>query len=263
MPSHVTLLTDFGTRDGFVAAMKGVILGIAPDASVNDAGHEIAPGDVEAAAFVLGQYWDRFPEGTVHLAVVDPGVGGVRRALALEARRRYVVAPDNGLITPVWQAVDDARCVELSEPRYLLPNPSSTFHGRDIFAPAAAHLAAGVPIDRLGPPIDEPVLRAHEPARRSQSEIVGRVAHVDRFGNLITDIAADWLDESWRVEVAGRNVGGLRRAYSDVSEGDPVPLIGSLGTLEVAVRGGSAARQLGASRGDRVLCRRVAPPAGR
>ena len=262
MTPIVTLLSDFGTRDGFVAAMKGVILEIAPTARLADATHDIAPGDVEAAAFVLHQYWRLFPPGTVHLAVVDPGVGTERRAVALEAEGRYVVAPDNGLITRVMGAVPTARCVEMSAAEYWRSDPSMTFHGRDIFAPAAAHLAAGVPLERLGPAVADPVLLTLEPPRRTPQEIVGRVAHIDRFGNLITDVPAEWLVDGWRVSVAGREVGSLRRTYADVEEGEPLALIGSLGTLEVAARGGSAASQLGAARGDPVTCRVPREPGG-
>jgi S-adenosylmethionine hydrolase len=251
----VTLLSDFGTADGFAAAMKGVILGIAPDVQLVEATHDIAPGDVEAAAWTLSQYWDRFAPGTVHLAVVDPGVGGARKAIAVAADDRYIVAPDNGLVTRVLQAATVWRCVGIKDPAYRLPQPSSTFHGRDIFAPAAAHLACGLALEKLGPPIEELYLLPIEPPLRRDVVIEGRVVHIDRFGNLITDIPGEWVDASWRFEAAGRELGQLRRTYSDVREGEVAVVIGSAGTVEVAVRDGSAAKKLGVVRGDPVKAR--------
>jgi len=252
----VTFLSDFGTGDGFVAAMKGVVLGIAPDARLVDVAHDIAPGDVEAGAWVLSQYWNLYPPGTVHVAVIDPGVGGARRAIALAADERCVVAPDNGLVTYIVRAAARWKCVELAEPRFMRPAPSATFHGRDIFAPVAAHLACGVDFQRFGPVLDRPSLLDIQPPVKSAGEICGRIAHVDRFGNLITDIPADWVDESWRLTVAGQAVGGLRHTYSDVHRGELVAVIGSMGTLEIAAREASAAEALGVARGDPVTATR-------
>jgi S-adenosylmethionine hydrolase len=253
----VTLLSDFGTRDGFAAAMKAVIFELAPDVQLIDATHDIPPGDVEAAAWTLAQYWKLFPAGTVHLAVVDPGVGSRRRAIALSADGRWVVAPDNGLVTEVLDAAETWRCVEIVEARYSRPNPSATFHGRDIFAPAAAHLADGVPLERLGPSIDDPLRLEREPPSRTAGEVRGRIAHVDRFGNLITNIPGDWVDGAWWFAVgeAAVDVGSLRRTYSDADEGALLAVIGSAGTVEVAARGASAARLLDAKRGDPVIGR--------
>lgn len=249
----VTLLSDFGTREGFVAAMKGVILSVAPQAALVDATHDIEPGDIEAAAFVLAQYWDLYPPGTVHLAVVDPGVGSDRKALVLTASRRFVVAPDNGIITRLVAAAGDWRCVEATERRFLRPNPSPTFHGRDVFAPVAAHLASGVPADQLGPPLGHPVLLEIESPVREESRLQGRIVHIDRFGNLITDIPAAWLDAGWRIQLGKYDVGRVRRTYSDVAVGELVAVVGSLGTLEIAVRGGSAWGVTGTGRGEAVI----------
>lgn len=256
--SVVTLLSDFGTRDGFAAAMKAVILDRAPGVQLVDATHDITPGDVEAAAWTLAQYWKLFPVGSVHLAVVDPGVGSRRRAIALSADDRHVVAPDNGLVTAVLNSAAGWRCVEIVEARYLRPNPSPTFHGRDIFAPAAAHLASGKPIELLGPAVTDPRRLSAVPPSRSRTEVRGRIAHIDRFGNLITDIPGDWVDGAWRFSVGATDidVGPLRRSYSDAEEGALVAVVGSAGTVEVAARGASAARLLGAARGDRVIGRR-------
>ncbi len=252
----VTLLSDFGTADGFAAAMKGVILGIAPDARLVDATHDIAPGDVEAAAWALAQYWALYPPGTVHLAVVDPGVGSERRAIAVAADDRYVVGPDNGLVTRVLQAANVWRCVEAAEPAYMRTQPSSTFHGRDIFAPVAAHLASGLALERLGPPVEEPCLLSIDPPLRRAAEIEGHVVHVDRFGNLITDIPGEWVDSSWLFEAGGRDLGQLRRTYSDVGVGEAAVVIGSAGTVEISTRDDSAAKKFGVARGDPVIARR-------
>jgi S-adenosylmethionine hydrolase len=252
----VTLLSDFGTADGFAAAMKGVILGIAPDVQLLDATHDIAPADVEAAAWALSQYWALYAPGTVHLAVVDPGVGSARRALAVAADGRYLVAPDNGLVTRVLQAASSWRCVEVTERAYMRPRPSSTFHGRDVFAPVAGHLASGVALERLGPPVEEPCLLSIDPPHRRDEEIEGCVVHIDRFGNLITDIPGAWVDSSWVFEVAGRELGGLRRTYSDVGVGEAAVVIGSAGTVEIAARDESAAKRYGVARGDAVRARR-------
>lgn len=262
----ITLLTDFGTADGFVAAMKGVIVCRAPEARILDASHDLAPGDLEAAAWALDQYFTLYPEGAVHVAVVDPGVGSGRRALAALVGGRYLVAPDNGLCTRVLRRAGSATCVSIENRALLRPEISSTFHGRDVFAPAAAHLALGSPLEALGPAVDEPVrLPLPEPRRigaaaGSPARLEGTVVHVDRFGNLISDIPGPWLAEGrWTIRVeSGGGPGGerarLRRTYSEAAAGALVGVIGSAGTLEVAVREGSAAERLGASRGARVVC---------
>lgn len=260
----VTLLTDFGTADGFVAAMKGVILSIAPEARVIDAGHDIAPGDVEAGAWVLDQYFSLYPEGTVHVAVVDPGVGTERRALAAGLDGRYLVAPDNGIGTRIFRRAAGLECVSIENPAFLRPEISRTFHGRDVFAPAAAHLARGVPLAELGPALAGPVRLDLPEPRKVEGEggglarLEGHVVHVDRFGNLITDIPASWLESrSWVVSVGGVSSLpriALRRTYGEAVRGEPVAVVGSAGTLEVAVREGSAAAVLDVGRGVRVVC---------
>lgn len=253
MTAVVTLLSDFGTGDGFAAAMKGVVLALAPDVQVVDATHDIEPGDVEAGAWVLFQYWNLYPSGSVHVAVVDPGVGSARKALALTADDRFVVAPDNGLITRVVGSADSWRCVEIVEPSLTRPAVSATFHGRDIFAPAAAHLATGVALERLGPYVTDPVRLAIERPQRLKGEVRGRIAHVDRFGNLITDIPADWVGKEWSFRIGDRRVGPLRTTYADVEAGELVALIGSVGTVEIAARDAAASKKTGAARGDPVV----------
>ena len=246
--SIITLLTDFGTADGYVAAMKGAIRTIAPGVLIDDASHDIAPGDVHAAAWTLGAYWDRYPAGTVHLIVVDPGVGSERRAIAVEARGKRFVAPDNGVLTLVLAtcASSDITTVEIDPPQHVV---SSTFHGRDIFAPAAARLAQGAPLSALGPGSRAPLRLELAAPTRTADAIGGEVIHVDRYGNLITNIPAAWLSPGARVHVNGRRL-PLARTYSDVQRGMPLALIGSRDVLEISVRDGSAAEVLGLGRGD-------------
>jgi len=254
--SIVTLITDFGTRDGYVGEMKGVILERCPGATLVDVTHDIEPGDVEGAAWVLGRVWDRYPAGTVHLAVVDPGVGGERRAVALHSAGRWFVGPDNGLTARVGDGAPET--LRVLDPEALgLPAPGATFHGRDLFAPAAAWVAGGGDPAALGAaldPADLVRLDLPEP-ERAGAWVRGRVAHVDRFGNLITDIPADWVGEGAIVEIAGVEVSGLRTHYGAAEPGELLALIGSGGTLEVSVRGGSAAADLSARRSDPVSVR--------
>lgn len=251
---RITLLTDFGTADGYVAAMKGVIASIAPEAIIDDASHDIPPGDVVAASHALERYWDLYPPGTVHVVVVDPGVGSARRAIAVEAEGRYFVAPDNGVLSPVFDAAGTS-IHALEDAAFRRPEVSSTFHGRDVFAPAAAHLARGAPIARLGRPIGDPVRLEAPAAVRDEAGVHGRVVHVDRFGNLITNIPGEWVEHAAEVLVAGRSVGPIRRIYADVSPGELLALVGSAGVVEIAVRDGSAAERLGVRRGTDVRVR--------
>jgi S-adenosylmethionine hydrolase len=260
----ITLLTDFGLRDGYVAIMKGVILGIAPHARFVDITHEVTPQAIDEASFLLQSAYPYFPRGTVHLAVVDPGVGSDRRPLAVATSEGYFVGPDNGLLAPI---VDQARrrrdgpvtVVELTEPRYWLPEISATFHGRDIFAPVAAHLVAGVPIEALGRPLDD--IRpssVEKPRPVSQAIVEARIVHVDRFGNCVTnvtlsDLQAFGLGDTLIVRIGAEHIRGLYRAYSLAPVGVPVALIGSSGHLELAVPNGSATKTLGVTTGDRLL----------
>lgn len=233
--------------------MKGVIASLANDAVVDDASHDIPPGDVHAAAWSLGAYWRRYPPGTVHVAVVDPGVGSSRRALAAEVDGRFVVAPDNGILTYVLQEASSIRIVEITAPHILRDDASATFHGRDIFAPAAAVLAAGFAISDLGRDVADPVLLGEADAvKQADGSIRGSVIHVDRFGNLVTSIRG--------ADVSGGSVTAngvahipVVRTYSDVSPGECCALVGSRDRLELSVRDGSAAEVLGAARGDAVI----------
>ena len=260
-PPIITLTTDFGTRDPWVGIMKGVILGICPEAHLVDLTHEIAPQDVLEAAMVLESATRFFPEGTVHLAVVDPGVGGSRHPVAARAGGHLFVGPDNGLFTFALERADGERLVvRLEAPEYRLAPVSRTFHGRDLFAPAAAHLAAGLPLERLGPRLADPVMLPLPRARRDGDMVVGEVIAADRFGNLVTSVTEEdmaALGGPTTVEVGGRMVGAPRNSYEEAGAAEPGAIIGSAGRLEIFVRGGSAAAALGAGRGMGVRVRRV------
>jgi S-adenosylmethionine hydrolase len=258
----VTLLTDFGDADAYVAAVKGALLSASRIAHIVDITHEAPSHDIAAAAWLLRAAYRYFPAGTVHVAVVDPGVGGPRRPIAARAGDWYFVGPDNGVFTWPLRHESPVEAVLLEARRYMRPDISSTFHGRDIFAPVAAHLAAGVPLGRLGPRFDDPVLLDLPTPVIKDDVITGEVAHVDRFGNLITNIDAGRLDK-WladgdaRIELCGESA-PLAHTYSDAAAGALVALIDSSGMLEVAVREGSAAARLGAARGTPVRVTRAA-----
>lgn len=240
----VTLLTDFGTADGYVGEMKGVILSHAPEAQLVDITHEIPAQDVELGRLTLARVWRRFPAGTVHLAVVDPGVGSARDAIAASSEGLFLVGPDNGLLSPALLA-SSARAVKLP----VSSAASATFHGRDVFAPAAGKLAAGVALDALGPIATEPIIRRMPEARRlADGSLQGVVIAVDRFGNLVTNLIGT---RTGTIVVGGHTL-PLRRTYADVEEGQAVALVGSSGLVEIAVRNGNAAKALGAARGHEV-----------
>ena len=259
----VTLLTDFGTDDTYVAQMKGVMLSIAPVLRFVDVTHAVAPQRVADGAWLLRTAYRTFPPGTVHLCVVDPGVGTARRPIAAQVDDWYFVAPDNGLLSwPLRGARMTPRVVVLDRPRYLRAGVSATFHGRDVFAPVAAHLASGVPLGRLGSRIDDTILLPAPGASADGDRVRGTIVHVDRFGNLVTDIEATLLRETFGdaalvVSVGRRRIGALVRTYGDAPPGAPLALIESSGCIEIAVRDGSAASLIGAGRGDAVTVRRA------
>jgi S-adenosylmethionine hydrolase len=256
---RITLLTDFGTRDGFVGAIKGVLATRAPMALVQDISHDIPPGDVHKANLVLGRYWRRFPPGTIHLVIIDPGVGTSRRSLALRADERYLIGPDNGVFSQVVSRAREWDCVAL-KPSDLLPTPpSDTFHGRDWFAPAAALLATGIPCEALGERVSDPVILGGPPTRTVGEWVVGEVVEVDRFGNLATNLPEELVRLAGEVGVAGRWV-PLRRTYGEVESGGILALIDSDGRVELAVRDGSAAERLGVAKGAGVRIRLTDDP---
>jgi len=256
-PSGIlTLLTDFGTADHYVAAMKGVALGRAPDLTLVDITHEVPPQDVARAGFVLAEAAPWFPPGTVHVVVVDPGVGTDRRALVARVAKQWVVAPDNAVIARLVARHGLDGCWSLDAPQLGLPQRSSTFHGRDLFAPAGALLAAGrIAPARCGPAI-EPLLPAIPRPRINGSDAAGTVVTADRFGNLITDLHRDALPTAgpFDVTVAG-TVAPWVQTYGEAADGAVVSLFGSSGWLEVARVGGSAKASLGVGAGAAVRLR--------
>ncbi len=286
----ITITTDFGVSDGYVGVMKGVILGILPDAQLVDISHDIGPQNVRQAAYVLYTVYGYFPPHTVHLVVVDPGVGSARRPIAMRTSRGTFVGPDNGVFSYVMAHPDEPveALVALENPRYRLPRVSNTFHGRDVFAPAAAHLAAGVPIAELGRVVHDPVRLPLPRLVVAEDHVLGEVLHADRFGNVITSIGVlSWptgtgrermlalapafssegsppTDPStWRsfsaertlIHVKGQTLLEVHRTYAEVEPGNVLALVGSEGYLEIAVREGNAAQTLGLRPGDPIELR--------
>jgi S-adenosyl-L-methionine hydrolase (adenosine-forming) len=243
----ITLLTDFGTADGYVGELKGVLATGAPEAEIVDIAHDLPPQDVETARLVVARYWRRFPQSTVHLIVVDPGVGTSRAAIAVASADRYLVGPDNGVLSPALLA-PGARAVAVTTPAHA----SATFHGRDVFAPVAAALVRGVPLMELGAAYPSPTIRrTPEPIRRGDGALVGEIIAIDHFGNAITNCVGL---HGGRVEVAGL-VLPLVRTYGDATPGEVVALVGSSGLVEIAERNGSAAQRLKLQRGAPVVLR--------
>jgi S-adenosylmethionine hydrolase len=254
----ITLTTDFGLRDGFVGTMKGVIYSIAPEAKIVDISHSVAPQNIQEGAFILARAAPFFPADTIHIFVVDPGVGTQRRPLAARLGEQYFVGPDNGMLTPLIddaeQSKKEVEFVHLNNPKYWLPKVSRTFHGRDIFASVGAHLANGVALAAFGPRLTDPV-RIELP--RSVKTDTGWIAHItgiDVFGNLTTDLPASALQgrADVLIRLRGAEVDGIVDSYGHKQPGDLIALIDSEDYLEVAVVNGNAARKLGASVGDAV-----------
>ncbi|MBD0336956.1 MAG: SAM-dependent chlorinase/fluorinase [Cyanobacteria bacterium Co-bin13] len=239
----ITLLTDFGTQDAYVGIMKGVIAQICPQARVIDLTHDLSPQDLLAARFNLLTAYPYFPAGTIHVAVVDPGVGTARRGVVIQTEEGMLVGPDNGIFSGILATRPGIAGVSLTQTDYWRTGrPSTTFHGRDIFAPVAAHLAKGVPISALGDPIELKSLTVLEiPAVVQEGDRVrGSVQHCDRFGNLITNLTPEHLpSEPWQAQL-GEHVLPSAQTYGDVLPGQPLALIGSHGWLEISVNGGSA-----------------------
>jgi S-adenosyl-L-methionine hydrolase (adenosine-forming) len=256
--STITLLSDFGTGDGYVAAMKGVLLSLAPDAVLVDAAHEVPAQDVRSAGWVLEQYWRCFPAGTIHLAVVDPGVGTARRALLVEAEGHWFLGPDNGLFSWLLDSAP-AAAVRVLRPGVHGPHGiSATFQGRDVFAWAAGLLAAGAAgAGELSDPAPDPIRAPWTRARREASgRVAGEIVHLDRFGNAITNLRREDLPAAagpaLLIEARGHYFRQVRRTYADVEAGHKLALVGSHGRLELAVREGSAAERLQLRTGDPV-----------
>lgn len=253
----ITLLTDFGLKDSYVGVMKGVIASVAPQARVIDICHEISPQDVQSASFQLGTAYSHFPPNTIHVVVIDPGVGGHRRAIALDFGVFKVVGPDNGVFSSLLQQSDPLKGVVLDNSTYWYQlNPSSTFHGRDIFAPAAAYLSQGLPMAQLGSVLELSTLNrlSTKPWENKESGGRGMIQSIDHFGNLITNIPASALvgaRQSWSLEFHQTVVIG-RSTYGEVALGQSLALVGSHGWLELAINGGNAQAYFNASLRDPV-----------
>jgi S-adenosylmethionine hydrolase len=252
----ITLTTDFGYRDPFVGIMKGVILSINPAARIVDLSHDIAPQDITAAAWVLRHSIDYFPKETIHIAVVDPGVGSSRRALLIQYQDHYLLGPDNGVLSLALQEKPPVCSVNLSNQAYHRQPTSATFHGRDIFAPVAAYLSLGVPALNFGERVEEFVRLPFPKPRKSAGTIEGEIIYIDRFGNLFTNIheadLAGLPRNRLTVLVGAISIGGLAGHYDRASEGDFVALINSSGVLEIAAYKDNAQRRTQAAVGEKV-----------
>ena len=263
--SVITLTTDFGARDWFVGTMKGVIAGIAPNANVIDLTHELRPGDLRGGAFALAASCQFFPKGTIHLVVVDPGVGSDRRAIAVGTAKGIFVGPDNGVLSWALAKERITAIHALENEAYFLQRVSRTFHGRDVFAPVAAHLSRGVPIRKLGPTLNDFVRLNWSEPRKQRGGIEGEVVYIDRFGNAITNLESSLVrgegGASCEVHAKRRWVCPLKPFYQAAESGAPATIVGSSGFLEVAVSGGSAEKTLGVRVGTRVVLRKR--PVGR
>jgi S-adenosylmethionine hydrolase len=271
----ITLLTDFGEADGYVGAMKGVLASIAPGVPLIDIAHQIPAQDVHRAALTLLEAYPYFPPDTVHLVVVDPGVGSERRAIAVQTPHGHFVAPDNGVLSYVLAREPEATAVALTNPAYHRPNPSHTFHGRDVFSPAAGHLARGVDLHELGPVVDDLVRFPLSRPRLTSSGIQGEVLRIDHFGNVLTNIQyLRWVDaatlmyspalpdddaarpifraDQTTVAIGKHTLAGIHPTYSVVPPGHPLAIVGSGGELEIAINQGRASDALGVAVGDPV-----------
>ncbi len=256
--SIISLLSDFGNKDPYVAEMKAIILAIYPEARIVDISHEIRRFDIRMGAYVLASAAPYFPTKTVHMAVVDPGVGTKRRSIIVETSRGFYVGPDNGLLMPAAQKEGSVRVYQIDNKNYMLPQVSKTFHGRDIFAPAAAHLAGGIKASKFGLEIHDYVFPQFVKSKIRKGVLVGEVLHLDGFGNIISNISADMLKKYGVCEGDSIFIGlgskhlslKLRSTYDEVQAGSPLVLVGSSEFLEVAVNQGSASEIFAAKVGD-------------
>ena len=253
--SIITLLTDFGTTDHYVASLKGVMLSINPHCTLIDITHQVSPQDIKEGAFTLANAYSFFPKGTIHLSVVDPGVGGSRRAILVVTQDYFFVGPDNGLFTLAAPKEQVRQVVALTNKKFFLPKVCTTFHGRDLFAPVAAHLSLGVKPEAFGNELDSWVELDFGKPRIKARELTGEILHIDVFGNLISNINEDEFfrfakDHPFIIKVGKRTIHGLKRGYWGGKGNEPIALFGSGGFLEISVREGNAQKVLGIKRGD-------------
>ncbi|MBP1698907.1 MAG: uncharacterized protein H6Q41_4095 [Deltaproteobacteria bacterium] len=251
----ITLLTDFGTKDHYVASMKGVILSINPRCLLIDITHQVSPHDIREGAFILSNAYSHFPKGTIHLAVVDPGVGGARRPLLLVTQNYFFMGPDNGLFTMISRKERVDQIIALDKKKYHHPEVSTTFHGRDIFAPVAAHLSMGVKPNVLGHKIDSLFCLGFEGPFVKEGKLLGEIVHIDTFGNLVSNIDEGGhirfiQGRPFVIRVGGEIIRGLKKGYWEGKKDEPIALFGSGGFLEISVKEGNAQKMLKMKRGD-------------
>ena len=256
----ITLLTDFGTKDGYAGIMKGVILGINPKVTIVDISHEIPKWDIKAAAFVLQSAYRYFPSGTIHVIVIDPGVGSEREILAVQTKDYLFLAPDNGLLSLVFDREPECTVYRVSRREKYLGDVSQTFHGRDIFAPIAAHLSKKVPLSEIGEPYADAVCGLFPKPKVDSNKIEGEIVYQDGFGNLISnisehEIAESGISENAVIDIKGKTIHGLRTSYASAPAGELLALISSAGFLEIACNKCSAAEILRASIGTLIAIR--------
>ena len=263
--SIITLLTDFGTDDAYVGIMKGVILGVNSAVTIVDISHSVEPQGIVQAAFMIPEYYPYFPERTVHIIVVDPGVGGKRGIVALETNKQIFLAPDNGVLTPLIESGAAAGSVNVSNEGYFLKPVSSTFHGRDIFAPVGAHLSKTQRLRDVGEPVEVNTLVRLDlprPYITDGGAIAGTIVSIDRFGNLITNIDWQYIKDRFKpavvtheleIAIGSRIIKGLSRSYDSASPTKPLAIIGSRGCIEISINSGSAREYFGSDKGDRVI----------
>ena len=255
--TFITLLTDFGAADYFVGAVKGAILSVNPSAAIVDITHEVPPQNIESAAFTLLSAYQTFPAGTIHVAVVDPGVGSARRPIIVRAGEHFFVGPDNGLFTYIYDRESSYEIFHVTAEKYFRQPASTTFHGRDIFAPVAAALSLGVKAEAFGPKIVDMVRLENSlvPEVPRDGRVNGRIIHIDRFGNCITNITRDVFDtaKGGSLVIKGKTIRNFREFYADSDGRDELFAIwGSAGFLEISINGASAAHRLKIKTGDRV-----------
>jgi S-adenosylmethionine hydrolase len=257
-PGIITLTTDFGLRDPYVAEMKAVVLSLHPEAKIVDVSHDIAKFDIRMGAYTLACAARYFPKGTIHVAVVDPCVGTKRRSIIIQTKRAYYVGPDNGLLVPAASQQGIGHAYEITNRELMLPTTSNTFHGRDVFAPAAAHLANGTESNIFGPEIHEITMPRYAKTVRRKNTLRGEVLHIDDFGNIITGIREEELASAKTAKKVKIKLGNRKlelnrcRTYADAQARNPVALVGSHGFLEISINSGNAARMLRAKSGDKV-----------
>jgi len=248
----IALLTDFGTKDHYVGAMKGVLLSVNRRVQIVDITHEVHPQDVTTAYFLLQNCYRSFPLGTIFVAVVDPGVGSPRAILCVETAQYLFLAPDNGILSFLEREDRITRMFRVTNRDLMLKSISATFHGRDVMAPVAAHLSLGLDLAKLGPPAASMVRLNERPVVNAEGRVLGQVVSVDRFGNLVTDIRADRLDGASEVRVGRTRIAGVSRTYADAKKGQTLAYVGSSGTLEIAVAHGNASKKLKIAKGETV-----------